>query len=274
MDRLRLLTPNIWNRQGPWEARLGIIRRRLAALAPDVVALQEVLRHDALPPDQAEVIADGLGYHVVYGTAWDIGGGLRFGNAILSRFPVARSANFVLPGPSGRETRAALFAELDAPAGLVPVFSTHLDWQFHQGVVRIGQVDFLAHKVAELAPVGDGFPPVLMGDFNAEPEADEIRFLRGYTPLGGRSVYFADCYACAGEGPGYTYARANRFAARTYEPNRRIDYIFVRGPDRRLRGEPLLARLELTEPEDGVFASDHYAVYAEIQASPRSVVDV
>ena len=46
--------------------------------------------------------------------------------------------------------------------------------------------------------------------------------------------------ACGGNGgPGFTFDRRNPNAARSHEPPRRIDYIFVRGPDRRLRGEPL-----------------------------------
>jgi hypothetical protein len=31
----------------------------------------------------------------------------------------------------------------------------------------------------------------VMGDFNAEPDSDEIRFLRGLTGFGGPCVYFA-----------------------------------------------------------------------------------
>jgi endonuclease/exonuclease/phosphatase family metal-dependent hydrolase len=151
------------------------------------------------------------------------------------------------------------------------VFVTHLDWQLHRTVIRQRQVSFIADRVAELAPTS-GFPPVLMGDFNAEPDSDEIRFLRGYHALDNRGVYFADCFAAAGDGgPGYTYARANSFADKVCEPNRRIDYVFVRGPDRQLRGEPLTARVVATESEGGVFPSDHFGVYAEIQALSRTI---
>ena len=81
-----MLTLNIWNRQGPWERRLPLIRRGVAELSPDLVGLQEVLRHESATADQASEIADGLGYQVAFGPAWDIGGGLHFGNAVLSRF--------------------------------------------------------------------------------------------------------------------------------------------------------------------------------------------
>jgi endonuclease/exonuclease/phosphatase family metal-dependent hydrolase len=272
MDRLRVLTLNIWNRQGPWAERLRLIRSGVESLNPDVIGLQEVLHHDQEPIDQAQEIAAGLGYHVAFASAWHIGFGLQFGNAILSRFPITHAENFELPGETGEETRALLHAQLESPVGVIPVFNTHLTWQLHHGSVRERQVVFIAERIRELAPTGDGFPPILMGDFNAEPDSDEIRFLRGLTGRLGKSVYLADCFSAVGDGsPGYTFARANPYAARACEPNRRLDYIFVRGPDRLLRGEPLHARVVFDKPQGEVFPSDHYGVFAEIQAVPRTL---
>ena len=114
-------------------------------------------------------------------------------------------------------------------------------------------------------------PPILMGDMNAEPGADEIRYLGGLTAPE-PAVYFADCFAVRGDGPGYTWHRDNPFAALECSPNRRIDYIFVRGPDRWGRGEPLTARVAFDRPEAGVFASDHYGVYAELRASSKGLL--
>jgi endonuclease/exonuclease/phosphatase family metal-dependent hydrolase len=268
MDRLKVLTLNIWNRQGPWEQRSRLIRRGFEELQPDLIGLQEVLHHDQEPIDQAQELVSGMGYHVAYAPAWNIGGGLTFGNAVLSRWPIRSAENFPLPGEPNEETRALLYAQVDSPAGEVPVFCTHLDWQFHHGYVRERQVAFIAEKVHELAPT-NGFPPILMGDFNAEPDSDEIRFLRGLHTLRGRSAYFADCFGLCGEGLGWTFARSNVFAEKLREPDRRIDYIFARGPDRQLRGEPLSARVVFDRSEDGVFATDHYGVMAEIQSAPR-----
>jgi len=267
MERLRVLTLNIWNRQGPWEERLAIIRRGLERLEPDVVGLQEVLRHEELDEDQARQIGDGLGYRSVYGKAWDLGGGLVFGNAVLSRHPVALRNLWPLPVGPGDEGRALLHAEVEAPCGRVPFFVTHLNWKFHEGATRLEQVLFIADRIAEAAPVGsEAFPPILVGDFNAEPESDEIRFLRGHHVARGRSVWLADCFHVAGAGPGITFARRNPFAFAVREPDRRLDYVFVRGPDRRFLGEPLAARVVLDEPVGGVFASDHFGVFAELSA--------
>lgn len=272
MDILRVVTLNIWNNQGPWPERLRLIRRELPGLEAHLVGLQEVLHLEAGgTPDQAQAIADGLGYHVAFASAWHIGGGLQFGNALLSRFPIVAAESFLLPTQEGDETRGLLYCVVDAPCGRVPVFVTHLSWQLHLSDVRQQQVAFIVGKVRELAPL-DGFPPIIMGDFNAEPASDEIRYLRGYNSRLGRSVYFADCFAAAGdESPGYTFARRNPFALRAHEPNRRLDYIFVRGPDRQLRGEPLSARLCFSDAEGGVFPSDHFGVFAEIQAAPRKL---
>lgn len=267
MDRLRVLTLNIWNRQGPWDERLRLIRREVGALEPDVIGLQEVLHHDAVPDDQAQEIARGFGYHVAFAPAWSIGGGLHMGNAILARWPIVDAQVFALPVETDQQARALLFAAVEAPCGRVPVFNTHLSWELHHGFVRERQVAFIADCVRELAPTS-GFPPVLMGDFNAEPDADEIRYLKGLTSRIGRSVFFVDAFAAAGDGsPGFTFSRSNAYALQTGEPSRRLDYIFSRGPDRERRGEALAARVVCTDAENGVFPSDHFGLYAELRAA-------
>lgn len=264
MRTFRVGTLNIWNRFGPWEARLVAIRAGLGALSPDVIGLQEVLRFAGF--DQAELVAEGLGYHVAWGKASD-NHGYPLGNAILSRWPVVRSEVFPLPSGGTDESRSLLFAELDAPFGRVPLFSTHLNWKFHHGHVRQMQVKAIVEVVERAAPVGALFPPVLVGDFNAEPDADEMRFMRGLTGLGGECVYFADAFGIAGDGSlGATFSKRNPFAEVQREPERRIDYVFVRGPDDALRGEPMNARVCFAEPHDGVFASDHFGVITEITA--------
>ena len=74
-----------------------------------------------------------------------------------------------------------------------------------------GRSAFISARIKELAPVDQhGFPPVLMGDFNAEPDSDEIRYLRGYHSRLGRSVYFADCFAAAGDGSPGLHLRARQ----------------------------------------------------------------
>ncbi len=268
MDRLKLLTFNTWNRQGPWPARLRLIREGIAALAPDIIGLQEILDGGGRP-SSAEEIADGLGYHVHHEPAGAFEPGnpaVTMGNAVLARHPIIAGAGFALPSHAGDIGRGLTYALVDAPCGQVPVFVTHLSWQFHQSRARCDQVMAIAALIKAQAPIA-GFPPVLMGDMNSEPDADEMRYLRGLTSLGGPGAYFADCFAVRGDGAGLTFGRPNDYAAREHYPPRRVDYVYVRGPDRWHRGEPLVARVVLGQGVDGVFASDHAGVYAEIRAA-------
>ena len=264
MGEMRVATLNIWNRMDPWEDRLAAIRAGVASLGADVIGLQEVVQlRGETPFDQAQLVAEGFGYHVAFGRNAESVHPM--GNAILSRWPVMRTHVFPLPRVETDEYRSLLYAELDAPFGALSVFCTHLNWKMHEGHVREVQVRYIADQIQAFAPVGSGAPPILVGDLNAEPESDEIRFLRGLTSLGGSSVYFADAFALAGDAsPGHTFSRKNPYAAPLREPNRRIDYIFVRGPDGQGRGEPLDARVCFTEPHGGVYASDHFGVTATI----------
>jgi endonuclease/exonuclease/phosphatase family metal-dependent hydrolase len=285
MQHCKVVSFNVWNRSGPWSERLALIRDELRALSPDLVGLQEVMRvvrpgattPAAMTDDQAAEIADGLGLHVAWAGAQEYGQGLVMGNAMLSRHPIVESERYVLPGLETGETRSLLYTLLDTPWGRLPAFVTHFNWRFQQGNVRLRQAAFVAKMVDELAPHDSALlPPILMGDFNAEPDADEIRFLRGLHTFEGRSVYFADAWIYGGDGGlGITFDPKNDFAVRHREPPRRIDYIFVRGPDEKLRGEPMLTRVVFTGathgPDGRVFPSDHYGLYSEIYLEPRSL---
>jgi endonuclease/exonuclease/phosphatase family metal-dependent hydrolase len=279
LEKLRVATLNIWNKSGPWTERLASIRSQLTALSPDLLGLQEVLRFipdEQNPPapapdnDQASEIAQGFDYNIAYGVAADYSGGLKFGNALLTRYKILDSRTFRLPGVDSGETRSLLYALVETPWGRLPVFVTHLNWKLHHGVVRTKQAVYAAERIFVLAPVeADFLPPILMGDFNAGPQADEIRYLKGEHVIDGRSIYFADVWDYAeGQGPGHTYARDNAYALENGEPNRRIDYIFVRGPDREMRGQPSNVRLAFDQSAPGaegtVWASDHYGVVCDL----------
>jgi endonuclease/exonuclease/phosphatase family metal-dependent hydrolase len=262
MASLRVVTLNIWNRLGPWEERLAVIREGIRELAPDIVGLQEVI--DASGRTQADDIAEGFGYHTTYGMANSYGGGVSLGNAVLSRWPIARTHVFPLPNGGTDERRSLVLAEIDSPHGKIPFFVTHLNWKLHESAVREQQVLEVAERVKAESPI-EGLPPILVGDFNASPEAAEVRFLKGLQSLAGKSVYFADCFEQRGAGSGVTFdGTRNRFAEQYHEHPRRIDYVFVRGPDTQVRGKPLAAKVVFDEPKNGVFATDHFGVMAEI----------
>jgi endonuclease/exonuclease/phosphatase family metal-dependent hydrolase len=291
---LRVSTLNIWNRSGPWEHRLPLIRSELVGLDTDIIGLQEVLRtigpgespHGAWiaakdapsnpEADQASAIAGATHPHIAYARAADYGNGLCFGNALASRFPIIEHQAFELPGRETGESRSLLYTLVDHPRGHLPVFVTHLNWKLHHGSVRVRQVVAICEHIKTLAPTDETkLPPVLMGDFNAEPSSDEIRFLMGTATIDGKSVYFADAWTYGGDGSfGYTFDRRNRFAAVAHEPPRRIDYIFVRGPDTKLRGEPLKTRLAFAKrvprAEGDLWPSDHFGLVTDLSVETQS----
>jgi len=265
--RLSVLTWNLWWRFGPWESRQPAIVRTLARLAPDVVCLQEVWA-EREGRRQADQLAAALGGYYVAEAA-----GLGFdlapqslGNAILSRWPIRAQEARPLPAPEGLdELRVVLRAEIDGPRGAFDVYVTHLNWRLDQSHVRQAQVRAICEFVAE-AKDDRSYPPLLCGDFNAEPGAEEIRMVTGLTTAPVPKLVFLDAWQAGGDGgPGHTWNNANPFAAVDCEPNRRIDYVFVGYPRDRGAGQVVAARVEATDPVDGVHPSDHYALYAELR---------
>jgi endonuclease/exonuclease/phosphatase family metal-dependent hydrolase len=273
-ERLKIVTLNTWGRFGPWPQRRALIAEGIAALDPHVVGLNEIW-DDAT--NSARELADAIGgdWHVHHAPAYERSEGGTCGNAVLSRWPLVETRAWPLPDPPGDSGRSLLYAVVATPWGKLPVFVTHLSWMAHQSSWRLMQLQQVRSWLKEQAPIQRGLvneptdvlPPIVMGDMNCEPEADEIRFCKGLMadPYG---FYLADCFGIRGSGPGYTWHRDNGYAAREHYPDRRLDYIFVRGPDRWHRGEPLVARVVLDQPRDGVWPSDHYGVYAEIRATP------
>src|SRR5205814_982344 len=96
-------------------------------------------------------------------------------------------------------------------------------------------------------------PAILMGDLNAEPEERSIQFLVGKQAVDGQEGDLLDCWVTANpSGSGYTYA--------SFGPVRRIDYVLARN----LPSGPISASLVGEISVDGVFASDHLGVVADL----------
>jgi endonuclease/exonuclease/phosphatase family metal-dependent hydrolase len=139
-------------------------------------------------------------------------------------------------------------------------------------MVREAQVVPLCEMVLRRRPRG-GFPPIMVGDFNAEPDSSEIRYVQGLRSSDDRSVMFYDAWRVAGDGgPGYSWSNRNSFAAIALEPERRIDYIFagypIRVGDRYGIGKIESCRVVCDEGPDGIFPSDHFGVFAMLRTEP------
>lgn len=259
----RVLTWNIWWRYGPWEQRRPAIEKTIQALNADIIALQEVW--DDGQENFAKLIADKLGYSHVYAAYDERKKGVRFGNAILSRWPINAEDSRKLPAPAdAEENRCVLHGAVDGPRGPLHVFSTHLNWKAHHSHVRQMQVRAVAEFVAERESID--YPPILCGDFNANPDSEEIRMLTGQTTCAVEGLVFLDAWRVAGgEGDGLTWDNKNPYAVLELEPNRRIDYVLVGYPGTAGRGHVCHAEVTGDEPVHGVWPSDHHAVLVELR---------
>jgi endonuclease/exonuclease/phosphatase family metal-dependent hydrolase len=266
---LRCLTLNLWGAEPPLERRMAMVEKAIVALAPDVVALQEVREIAGALANQAETLAERVGFHHVFAPAMPFGGGYE-GLAILSRTPILTSEAAVLPHADENERRILLSALIAYGQGAgVWVHTTHLNYRLTHGKQREDQVQSI---VANLTGRATDAPQILMGDFNARPESDEIRFLRGLVTLDGRRTYLQDAWARSyPDQPGWTWAKSNPYTAKLafLEPDRRLDYIFVTPMRGNGRGTVHACRMVLDQPDpDGVYASDHFGLLAEIQIEP------
>ena len=272
---LKVLSLNIWHDQSPWSERARLIRQWIERLEPDLIGFREVLVGEGV--DQVRELVGDSGFHTEYGAAMTLPDRthLRFGNAIASRWPVLASEEIRLPDRGDWESRAALCVTVDSPYGQIGLTCTHLHWQFNHGYVREKQVVLVAEKAWKSRPE-NGFPPIIVGDFNAEPGSDEIRYMTGLHSLHGESVAFMDAWAVAGdhslpgeEGQGITWSNRNAYARVENEPRRRIDYIFAGLPGREGLGAIESCRVVCNEEEGGVWPTDHFGVFAEFRTDSR-----
>jgi endonuclease/exonuclease/phosphatase family metal-dependent hydrolase len=221
--RIRIATFNIHkgaDRQERYD--LGRTIDAIAALDADVVGVQEVLRNHASfgCDDQPALIARGLRrltgqtWHYVYERAWltENEACLRSGRgdetegeglAIFSRDRIVASRFLRLS-----EGRIGLAASIASMPG-VSIVVTHLSASRADAAGR-------ASEIARLLPWAHlGGAPLLMGDFNATPDAEELGVVR--------SRYADAWHVAAGRG---ATGGIDTGATRPGRRLARIDYIF------------------------------------------------
>jgi endonuclease/exonuclease/phosphatase family metal-dependent hydrolase len=268
VDTLKVVTLNLWGEQPPLERRMELAVEGLRALSPDVVGLQEVRQVPGAVANQAETLARALGLQHYFEPATPWGGGDE-GLAILSRHPIVERRVHELPHAVPTERRLLLGGVLDTPAGRVEVYTTHLNYRLTDGGKREDQIVALDEQIGKTA---SELPKILMGDFNATPDSDEIRFLRGLHTSAGRRTFWQDAWERRhGHADGFTWARANPYTSRLrwLERDRRLDYIFVSPLKRDGRGVVRDCRIVLDRAgADGALPSDHFGLFAEVQLTP------
>lgn len=287
---MRIATWNLWWRFGPWEARQPAIRAELERVRPDVCGLQEVwaeIDDDGLiGRDQASELAAASEMHFARSRRAS-GVPHRFGNAVLSRFPILDSFTIDLPDEDSEQgRRSAVFARIDVPDADQPwwVISTHLDWRYGSSDLRQRQLARIVATIAELradAAVdsdADPVPVVLTGDLNATAETDEVRRLVGASTPYVPGLVFTDAWSAVGDGPGHTWTRENPHAKDAQWPRRRLDMVMVAWPRAKPTANPLRAELFGTKPhptETGIdlVPSDHYGVVVDLdRRHPRDLL--
>mmetsp|Transcript_1753 Transcript_1753/g.3492 ORF Transcript_1753/g.3492 Transcript_1753/m.3492 type:complete len:316 (+) Transcript_1753:37-984(+) len=268
-DFLRVLTLNTWNCQGDFKKRAALIRQCVAAAEPDIIAFQEVLRYPGFDP--LEALGGTTWPHSVYAQAHSRRKWIpdfadqELGNAILSKWPITASEELKLPVAPGQERRVAIQASIKAPRGSINVITTHLSHRHDETFVRQRQVLALAEAAKD---VGTNIS-VVMGDFNADPRTDEIRFMTGRHGIRDRkterTTFFQDAMDTAGLSTA-TWNHEHPYNREKWETSRRIDYVFVAPPasKRTMAGKVERAAVTCWPVDNTLAPSDHLAVVADI----------
>ena len=286
MGQLRVVQLNVGSLLEPdWEHRRHEIVAWLNELDADVICFEETWEDPRTSNTGGWLVEQLPGsWH------WRFGGdsfapslwpdpALHFGTTIASRWPIDATAYHRLPlAPSTNGFVEQIPWELVhvQTAGL-DVFATHLAAGPTDSLHRVQQVlaiDEIVRRARgdkdDLVPRGHRphMPAILCGDFNAEPDCDEIRFLCGLTSLEGRVTFWQDAWRLAGDGAaGLTQDwRINPIAASMNVHPKRIDYVFVGDPFQRAGGggRVLDARVVFDVPRTGVVASDHAGLCVDI----------
>jgi endonuclease/exonuclease/phosphatase family metal-dependent hydrolase len=215
--------------------RIAAVLREIDA---DVIALQEVIADESGAPElnQAVYIASSLGgYSVQFGEARKHLGA-PYGNAVLSRLPIAGSQTYDLTR-AGRERRGCLRTDVQFGGELLHVFNVHLGTSFferrHQGRKLIS-TDVLRSTEHQ-------HPSIVVGDFNEWTRGLATRLMATHY----RSVE----------------SRLHLRRRKTYPgvlPLLNLDHFYF---DERLE----LVRAELVRTRLAKIASDHLPIVAEFR---------
>lgn len=157
------------------------IARVIERQRPAIVGMQEVDvgRYRTGGIDQPRWLAERLGMLAAFGASEEYAepnlpaGSGQYGNALLSRFPIVATAVQRLPkGKPADEQRTVLAAALATDEGPLTAFVTHWGLDAAQ---RAAQAAATVGFVQGWRP---GTPALLLGDFNAAPDAAEIAAVR------------------------------------------------------------------------------------------------
>lgn len=203
---------------------------------PDICGLNEVRGEGPLDgyTDQTNALGDALGYNRYFAKAIDVEGTSPYGNAFVTRYPIKSAETVAVPDPIFKyeigkyESRCILKAVVDANGTDLLVLVCHMG-------LALGERKNAVKEICDIVDSTD-MPLILMGDFNALPDSEELK------PLFER---LNDTDALA--------AQSGKFTFPSYKPNIKIDYIFYKN----------LKCISVETLEKVV--SDHYPIVAEFE---------
>jgi len=235
------------DRENCFVYRQPLILRAIEREKPDVICFQEVLPHMALWLRQnlADFYAVGCGrgrkldgeqmtvafrkekYQLLdMRTFW------------LSETPAAPGSRYPGQSTCPRTCTDAVLME-EERGNVFRVMNTHLDHTGKQARER-GLEQILRH--AETPDIFPGIPAILAGDFNAEPDSEELAILEKHPGFVNATRHIGITY--------HGYGKAS--------PPTQIDYIVLSD------GIQCNWITKWVDEEDGVYLSDHYPVCANI----------
>lgn len=232
--RLRILSYNIHHAEGV-DGKLDVprIAQVILSVDPDLVALQEVDKNTIRTGkvNQDIELSRLTKMNSVFGSNITFQGG-QYGNAILSKFPIIKNKNFLLPNVDSGEQRGLLQSQIQiSNKENILFFSTHLDHR-RSDTERLAS----AKAINQIISLDNKSPAILAGDFNDVPDSPTLKEL------------------------GKVWLRTNKKILRTIpasKPSRQIDYIFVQPKE----------RWKIIESQilDEDTASDHRAIFSIIE---------
>lgn len=232
--RLRILSYNIHHAEGV-DGKLDVprIAQVILSVDPDLVALQEVDKNTIRTGkvNQDIELSRLTKMNSVFGSNITFQGG-QYGNAILSKFPIIKNKNFLLPNVDSGEQRGLLQSQIQiSNKENVLFFSTHLDHR-RSDTERLAS----AKAINQIISLDNKSPAILAGDFNDVPDSPTLNEL------------------------GKVWLRTNKKILRTIpasKPSRQIDYIFVQPKER--------WKIIESQVLDEDIASDHRAIFSIIE---------
>ncbi len=244
-----VVTLNIWHDKPDWPHRQDMIVAELKALSPDVIVLQEVLQHAALP-NQAQVLASRLGYQYRFFSADAPEQARRYGNAILVKGAIEQSREVKLAPLD--DYRNAGWVRTTVGGRPLNVYATHLHYKPEGGAIRAEQIAGVVELIG--ATSGD-VPSIVGGDFNTRSDTAEMAPLR---------ARFVEAYAQVHAGQDANTPAHTTLNTHLGHAPIRIDHVFAqREAFRAVDARIILNRADAM----GAWPSDHYGVWVRLERS-------